>query len=338
MGVVYNLLLLGDYTLAFDEIETAILIHFLIVTPFMFCVYFLINKCKSHEIREIVASSLSIVIVAQVLYIYIQSMDRNVHQYIYLVLPPILYSCIIQRLFFRYAVATTLLSLLMTLSASLWVDHAERAVALMAVVTIAACAYTALSANFYLELDTRLAYLNSLRDRLRIEEADGEAKHDALTGLANRHVLNRRTAEIWGDAKTSRFPVSLILIDIDHFKSYNDVYGHSAGDTCLKRVAARLIAELRGAEDLAVRYGGEEFLLLLPRTPIETALVIAERIRASVEALAIPHTGTASVGFVTVSVGVAAADASISIENLINAADSALYEAKRQGRNLVRSA
>ena len=286
MGVVYNLLLLGDYTLAFDEIETAILIHFLIVTPFMFCVYFLINKCKSHEIREIVASSLSIVIVAQILYIYIQSMDRNVHQYIYLVLPPILYSCIIQRLFFRYAVATTLLSLLMTLSASLWVDHAERAVALMAVVTIAACAYTAL----------------------------------------------------WGDAKTSRFPVSLILIDIDHFKSYNDVYGHSAGDTCLKRVAARLIAELRGAEDLAVRYGGEEFLLLLPRTPIETALVIAERIRASVEALAIPHTGTASVGFVTVSVGVAAADASISIENLINAADSALYEAKRQGRNLVRSA
>src|SRR5205823_6279295 len=119
-------------------------------------------------------------------------------------------------------------------------------------------------------------------------------------------------------------------------KLFNDRYGHVTGDACLKRVAACVTAELRSNDDLAVRYGGEEMLVLLPKTDASDAMRIAERIRRSVEALGIPHEGLGARRTVTISSGAAAAPApTISALELIAAADVALYAAKRNGRNQV---
>ena len=134
----------------------------------------------------------------------------------------------------------------------------------------------------------------------------------------------------------TNFPVAVIMLDIDHFKLFNDRYGHVAGDACLKRIAASVSAELRSVEELAVRYGGEELLVLLPKTEASSAIRMAERIRRSVEALAIPHEAIGAHGIVTMSCGTAAAPVSmISASELIAGADAALYAAKRNGRNQV---
>ena len=124
------------------------------------------------------------------------------------------------------------------------------------------------------------------------------------------------------------------MLDIDHFKAFNDRYGHPAGDACIKRVTACALAELRGAQDLAARYGGEELILILPDATIAAAVAVAERIRRSIEALGIPHELAGANRIVTASFGAAAAPiAAVSADELVAAADAALYAAKAAGRN-----
>src|SRR5262249_48872060 len=152
------------------------------------------------------------------------------------------------------------------------------------------------------------------------------------TGLANRRFLDTHGAEIWKSGDAARLPVAVIMLDIDHFKGFNDFYGHPAGDACLKQVGACAAAELRSSDGLAVRCGGEEFLILLPNTGIADAISVAERIRQAIAALGIPNEGSGRSGVVTASLGVASAPVSdISLAGLISSADTALYEAKRNG-------
>jgi diguanylate cyclase (GGDEF)-like protein len=159
---------------------------------------------------------------------------------------------------------------------------------------------------------------------------------DPLTGLANR----RRMAEVldaeWLRGRRSKSSLAMAMIDIDHFKAYNDHYGHLAGDACLRRVAGALGSVLRGT-DLLARYGGEEFAIILPGADAEAAYDVAERVREAVVALNEPHVG-ATGGVVTVSIGVAGTIPSRhgSADRLIETADAELYDAKRSGRNLVR--
>jgi diguanylate cyclase (GGDEF)-like protein len=209
-------------------------------------------------------------------------------------------------------------------------------VALVAITTLVVSAYLTLVSNYYLERDGRRAFLLALRDRLRHVEVENASRHDALTDLANRHYLNARLTALWHNGDNAVSPVAMIMLDIDHFKLFNDRYGHVTGDACLKRIAACVSAELRNAEDLAVRYGGEELLILLPKTDVFSAIRIAERIRRSVETLGIPHEGLGTTSIVTASCGAAAAATStISAPELIATADAALYAAKRNGRNQV---
>jgi diguanylate cyclase (GGDEF)-like protein len=131
--------------------------------------------------------------------------------------------------------------------------------------------------------------------------------------------------------------VAVILADIDHFKDYNDTQGHLAGDVCLKRVAGIVQAELRTEGDMAFRFGGEEFLLLLPKADLSTAISVAERIRRALEEAGIPHPARVPPGVVTASFGVAATrlGGTVTTDELIASADAALYAAKRSGRNQV---
>ncbi len=172
-------------------------------------------------------------------------------------------------------------------------------------------------------------------DRTNLKEKAGEFEQlsvtDALTGLLNRRYIEERLLEELKRSNREGFPMSFMMLDVDHFKSYNDTYGHPAGDAALKIVAHVIRETLRGA-DVAARFGGEEFSILLPQTTGEEAVAIAERIRSNIEHADFPHR------LVTTSIGVASCSAELCASaDLVAAADKALYEAKRQGRNRVRT-
>ena len=164
------------------------------------------------------------------------------------------------------------------------------------------------------------------------------ADTDGLTGLANRRHLDERMALEVARAARERTPLSLIMIDVDFFKRYNDTYGHAAGDDCLRMVARVLAATVNRPADLAARFGGEEFAVLLPNTAQDGARRIAEAICGGVRASGMPH-GASELGFVTISAGVATAVPAPGGDGraLVEAADAALYEAKEAGRNGVRA-
>jgi len=163
---------------------------------------------------------------------------------------------------------------------------------------------------------------------------------DGLTGLHNRRALDERLARELRHAARTVQPLALALIDVDFFKPYNDHYGHQAGDDALRAVAQALAQAMLRPVDLAARYGGEEFVCLLPETGAPGALAVAERLRAAVQALALPHAHSGAAAVLTVSIGLAVWPAQLgrpvpAAEALIQAADAALYEAKHGGRNRV---
>jgi diguanylate cyclase (GGDEF)-like protein len=162
------------------------------------------------------------------------------------------------------------------------------------------------------------------------------AGDDGLTALANRRRFDERLAEAWRDHARRRAPLALVLADIDRFKDFNDRYGHPAGDSALRRVAQASAASARSPLDLVARYGGEELVTLLPDTSLEGAVRVAERQRAAVLSLEIPH-GDNDHGHLSLSLGVASCipGEHETPESLIERADAALYEAKRLGRNQV---
>jgi diguanylate cyclase (GGDEF)-like protein len=162
---------------------------------------------------------------------------------------------------------------------------------------------------------------------------------DDVTGITNRRGLEDYLEQEWRRALRYEIPLSLILIDIDFFKSYNDTYGHQKGDECLRLVANVLNRALHRPADLAARYGGEEFMVILPNTDLEGANSVAERLRAEVEALGILHPQSPVSNYITISLGVATTmpRRGFSPAELIASADQALYQAKEDGRNRVRS-
>ncbi|WP_455372956.1 diguanylate cyclase [Limibacillus halophilus] len=165
------------------------------------------------------------------------------------------------------------------------------------------------------------------------------ATTDALTGLANRRLFDRSLMMEWRRAQRSGEPLSVLVLDIDNFKAYNDLYGHLKGDECLKMVAGICNGRLRRAGDLFARFGGEEFMVVLPNTPLEGARHVAERMRLAVELAQIEHKLDPN-GRVTVCIGVACLSGGQpeDAESLLEAADRALYRAKKNGRNRVECA
>ena len=174
------------------------------------------------------------------------------------------------------------------------------------------------------------------------------ADTDQLTQIANRRHFDRKFKVEWRRAMREKTPISLMLIDVDFFKKYNDTYGHQTGDMCLKQIAECLASITHRPADLASRYGGEEFSVLLPVTKLEDAVMLAERLRRKVEALKIEHSET-DIGIVTISIGVSCCEPAWDFTGktpnedqkvifpamLLTAADNALYVSKEQGRNRV---
>jgi len=169
------------------------------------------------------------------------------------------------------------------------------------------------------------------------EQMKGLAETDALTGLANRRSFDDGLQREFEAAKRTGRPLSVLLIDVDRFKAYNDRYGHLAGDVCLKSVAAAIATAVRRSGDIAARFGGEEFAVVLPDTDGDTAITIAEKIRTSIRDLGMVHEGS-EYGIVTASVGATVLISASRVANpaeLVARADLALYQAKDAGRDRV---
>lgn len=162
-----------------------------------------------------------------------------------------------------------------------------------------------------------------------------QAAFDALTGIPNRHSFSERILTEFNRSLRDRNPLSVIIGDIDHFKLYNDTYGHAGGDECLKIVAKTMQNSLKRPGDFCARYGGEEFIIILPATDQKGAKAIADEIRSNIMAINIPHEKSLTHKIVTISLGVATKEHGemITHERLLKMADDALYQAKESGRN-----
>ena len=168
------------------------------------------------------------------------------------------------------------------------------------------------------------------------EKLSNLSLQDGLTGIANRRSFDKKLEEEWHRALRSNSPISLLLVDIDYFKNFNDTYGHLAGDDCLRTIGLILSNVANRAADLPARYGGEEFAVILPETDSQGALAIAEMIHEQMARREIPHKSSEVSQFLTVSIGLAMLAEPTTIKTpveLIKAADEQLYRAKREGRN-----
>ncbi len=180
-----------------------------------------------------------------------------------------------------------------------------------------------------IEATRQLADLNSMLVRLSLI--------DSMTGIGNRRSFDRVLDKEWRRAVRSGLPISVIMIDVDYFKLYNDTYGHQEGDECLKQIAHILKNELRRPGDALCRYGGEEFVVVLPDTPVQGAQLVGETLRLAVMRSGIAHRNSKVADRVTVSVGISTmlANARFDPKDLVESADKALYAAKTSGRNRI---
>ena len=196
-------------------------------------------------------------------------------------------------------------------------------------------------------LRAKIAAMQRITDmRARLVEATRElaginaslreqSSQDSLTGIPNRRSFDAAFEQEWHHAARSGQPLALIMADVDHFKRYNDSYGHQRGDECLRAVAGAMRTAARRKVDLVARYGGEEFAMLLPDTPAVSALLVAGRVLEAVRALRLPHKDSPTTDHVTMSLGVCATVPRDDVQphDLVKVTDRALYDAKSKGRN-----
>lgn len=188
------------------------------------------------------------------------------------------------------------------------------------------------------ELDAKILELEVLQKELeeKNERLELLSSLDGLTGLFNRRYFDDNFIKEWKQASRDKTPLSLLIVDIDYFKNYNDFYGHLEGDDCLRKVAQALYEALMRPTDIIARYGGEEFTAILPNTDKNGAARVGERMMEYIDRLQIAHKGSSVADGVTVSIGASTLvpDGKLTVTSLLERADKALYEAKEKGRNV----
>lgn len=345
-AIIYVLFLFNDYSFRPDAFPVALLLRVGVMLPIGLTILWWVHRGVSPARREALMSS--IVILAMVLSCLISASSTAPYSYLdvfsfglILVVGNVVYS-----LRFGYAWVSSVISVLIALIFVILYEPMPIEVKRLAMFTLVAKALFTLVANYRLEASERNSYLHVLKERLRAGSylEDNQALSqlsmtDPLTNISNRRKFDALLPICWQEAIDKDISLGLLVIDIDHFKAYNDYYGHPQGDECLRKVANTMQDSSRES-DLVVRFGGEEFVVLMANASPEMVKRAAERIQRSVEALQIPNHGHSKESVVTVSIGVAVLSPNVGITpaDLLSQADEALYEAKRQGRNRIKIA
>lgn len=352
--LTYNCFLVVDWIMAPDVLTLALCLRLALFTPACAAVLLIGARRPAFVLRHspiatewvVVATGLTAALTLDV----ILSSTRSPLGALYRsgFVPVLVYGNLAQRLRFRSAAVLSVAvvgiyaSSFATMRAQAEVFHPlEWPMTLM---LLAVAAYTLLS-NYRMEYVERQRFLANERTRdlshqlqASHERLDAQARSDALTGVANRRHFDTYLNRSWERQRTSGRPLSLLLIDIDHFKAFNDRYGHPAGDECLRHVARALQAQVPEAIGLLARWGGEEFAVVLPDFTAADATTIAWALRDAVRSQSLRHESSPTAPTVTISVGVASVlpqDCLFGPAQLVEAADAALYRAKHAGRNRV---
>lgn len=335
---LYNAYNLTSIVLLHDILGLSVGLRLLLVTPIALALAWSIGRLPSHLREPLVLGALMGAYLVPVFLFWLTSEPLGAFTFGEFSLT-LIFGNMLLPLRFRHAVVFTCSAFVITLVAIFAKSELDPMLRLAFTVQIATACLFSLYANYRTERRRCLDYLTSLRARLDAEAAEAARKQfqdlsrtDALTGLPNRRLLTERMDEWFSEDA----PFAVMMIDIDHFKLFNDVLGHPAGDDCLRSVAAMFIEISQGMDMVCARFGGEEFTVAVKGADELTAARLARRIIQAVEGLAIVHPGRSDgIGVVTVSVGVAFKQAgrTASQTATFEAADRALYEAKRRGRN-----
>jgi len=343
----FNIYVIADYFIRGGVSWLPLQIRLCIVTPIALLVN-LSMRWSPHKVYRETSIALASCFIG-ITHLYLES-NTNATSSAYAqvgLIVTVIFVNVVMRLQFMYALSASAILLGGDLI-FLHRDHFLNASDKLLGITLAVCAISmTVVANYSIGRDERLGYLMRLRSEIQTRELSGlnvELQKisyiDSLTGLANRHAYELQFTKLWREAVDSGSSLSAIVIDIDNFKITNDTRGHLYGDRVLVRVAALLMQSLRCKDDFAARFGGEEFVVLLPGATQEGAMIVAERIRKLVEVAgspALPEPGSHP-RLSTVSCGVASCRPSDSNcqDDLLDSADKALYQAKAGGRNQVR--
>lgn len=335
--LVYLLYLAADAVLVPDVFPLAATVRAGAVAPLSLLAVAFLWRNPPARLREGAVMAMIVLAGFSTLFIMLASKSPLRDAELATVILLVLYATLVQRLRFPYAAATCGVLLAGSIATVLALAGLAPERMLNTMFLFSAAIGLALVGAWVLEHETRRAYLLQLKQRLAIATLSELSLHDPMTALGNRRALDVVLAAMVAEAPRAQ-SLAAVLLDIDRFKAFNDTLGHIAGDAALRQIAGLLRGSLRDNSDRAFRFGGEEFLLILPHTDLTQAVMLAERLRRAIEAERIAHPGMPG-GVLTASFGVAAMSFDngdvITVGRLIEAADAALYEAKRAGRNRV---
>ena len=342
--VLYDLFAICDWFILPDIFRFAAAIRFLVVTPAILAGIWLLRRRGGGRLLDPAAAILLLLGLASLCLFMALSHHPNVIHYYSGISVILMFSNMILRQPFPYALSVSLAGCLLYLLTLPHIPTMPREAAVSSVMVIATSALFSLLGNFQMNYEHRRDFLMSALQQIsgrKLSRVNSQLERlsltDGLTGLPNRRQFDLTLQREWHAAQRNRYPLTLVFLDVDHFKNYNDNYGHPAGDICLRRIGAVLTMVSKRAQDLPARYGGEEFVVLLPHTDQEQGRQLAEGIRQDVEDLAIPHDYSEAANVVTISLGVASLtpDRGHHPDDLVALADQALYAAKQGGRNRV---
>jgi diguanylate cyclase (GGDEF)-like protein len=341
---LYALFAITDRTMLPDAYTHAWAIRFFLVIPALILCTIGIHKVRSLTVRRVLLAAMMVVAASSIVWIAGLSSPEyalRYHQGIGLI---VLFGNLVLGLRFRDAVISSLIIGAIYVASLLQLSSIPPDLRFSNWLVFAVGVAISLIACYRMDQDQRRAFLARMRESERNAELSRAVElfgklsaEDPLTKLANRREFDRRLELEWGRARRDGQSLALILIDVDHFKNYNDLYGHQAGDACLQRLAEILGSIPQRSSDLVARLGGEEFGVLLPGTTIGDAAQLAEQMRRVVLELNLPHASSRTASVVSASFGVAAVMPAAHNDpaELFAGADAALYDAKKNGRNLV---
>jgi diguanylate cyclase (GGDEF)-like protein len=341
--ILYDIFLYTDYRILSDVFQTALIVRIGILTPIMMLFGYLIYRGLPAIPREIGIVLLMVMVGGTLLYLMNISTNPNKIAYFPGFLLIITFCNVVILLRFWYSLAASAIFFIIYVLFYPHLSTLPNEVVFANIFLLFTCVVMTLYANYFLESETRRGYLLFLSDRIRKGELKSQNVKlkeltfvDPLTNLANRREVEDYIYHVCEEVRPAS--IAIIMFDVDNFKEYNDHYGHQEGDICLQRIASIMRQSVVRKNDIVGRYGGEEFIVLLPETSETDAVFLAEQIRKNVENCSIPHIDSSASNFVTVSGGVAAGEFSTcdDIHMIQSTADAALYLAKQSGRNVIK--